>query len=107
MNRYDTPAPTELLEQVQRLGLDAHIKRRDGLVADDERRVQRDDTGGGHPFGTDRRTARWDGAVDRRVEADHVEQLSDAAPQRRTPWPSIVGSCRVDIVCVDVGRIDT
>jgi hypothetical protein len=79
MNRYDTPAPTELLEQVQRLGLDAHIKRRDGLVADDERRVQRDDTGGGHPFGTDCRTARWDGAVDRRVEADHVEQLGDPA----------------------------
>ncbi len=68
----------ELLEEVEHLRLDQHVERGDRLVADEQRRLERDRAGDRDPLRLPaRQLARVPLAVPGRVEADQVEQLVD------------------------------
>jgi hypothetical protein len=70
---------TQALEEVEDLGLDEDVERRDRLVADDERRVERERAGNGHALGlAARELARAAPAVDVGIQSDGVEHLAHA-----------------------------
>ena len=89
MNRYDEPElGAQALEEVEHLRLDQHVERRDRLVADDQRRVERQRARDRHALGLPaRELARAPAAV-----------ASGSSPTRSsTSWtrsPALGAACR-------------
>src|SRR3954470_14521853 len=67
----------ELLEQVDDLGLDRHVERRDRLAGDDELRLQRDGARDADALALTARELVWEAVVVLGVEADEVHELLD------------------------------
>ena len=77
MKRYVRPnSSLQLREQVQDLGLDRDVERRDGLVGDDELRRRDERPGDPDPLALAARELVWVAVVVLRVQADDLEHLA-------------------------------